>query len=163
MKKAVNAQLISTDISGDAVQLIYELVKAYKKDKVKKSLDAISLHHPDLPAADYYVSLNLVNQLDILLVDYIKRYIYYQDTEITGFRKMIQQHHLSFLKPGSSCLVTDIKEKIINRKKEVHEEKELVHIELPEGRSRLNWTWKFDRKEYNPGFDTLMDVVALEL
>ena len=163
VKKAVNAQLISTDISGDAVHLIYELVRAYKKDKVKRSLDTISLHHPDLPDADYYVSLNLLNQLDILLVDYIRRYIYYQDTEITGFRKMIQQHHLSFLKPGASCLVTDIKEIIINRKKEVHEEKKLVYIDLPEGKSRKNWTWKFDRKEYNPGFDTLMDVVAFEL
>lgn len=163
VRKTQNARLISADISGGAVQQIYNLVKAYKKDKVKKSIDTISLHHPDLPAADYYVSLNLLNQLDILLVDYLKRHIYYQKTEITGFRKLILQHHLSFLKPGSSCLVTDIKEIIINRKKEVHQEIELVHIELPEGKSRKNRTWKFDRKEYNPGFDTLMDVVALEL
>ena len=118
---------------------------------------------PDMPAADYYVSLNLLNQLDILLVDHIKRHIFREKDEIAGFRKMIQQLQLSFLTPGSSCLVTDVKEIIINRKKEVKEEKELIHIELPEGKSVKNWIWKFDRKEYNPGYDTLMEVVALEL
>jgi len=163
VKKAKNAQLISTDISGGAIEQIYNLVKAFKKDKVQKSLDTVSLRHPDLPAVDYCVSLNLLNQLDILLIDHIKRHIFYENDEIVGFRKLIQQHHLSFLTPWSSCLVTDVKEIIINRKKEVKEEKELIHIELPEGKSVKNWTWKFDRKEYNPGYDTLMEVIAVEL
>ncbi len=163
VRKVKNVQLISTDITGGAVQQVYDLVKAYKKDKLKKPLDTFSLHHPDLPVADYHVSLNLLNQLDILLVDHIRRNIDFRDAEITGFRKLIQHHHLSLLETGSSCLITDIKEIIINRRKEVHQEKELIHIELPGGRSRKCWTWKFDRKEYNPGFDTLMDVVAIEL
>ena len=60
-------------------------------------------------------------------------------------------------------MITDTREIIINRKKEVTEEKELIHIELPEGQSRHSWTWKFDRKEYNPGLDTHMNVVAIDL
>ena len=42
VKKAKNAQLISTDISGGAIEQIYNLVKAFKKDKVQKSLDTVS-------------------------------------------------------------------------------------------------------------------------
>jgi len=90
VKKAKNAQLITTDISGGAIEQIYNLVQSYKKDRVQKSLNVVSLQHPDLPSVDYYVSLNLLNQLDILLVDYIKRHIFYQEDEITGFRKLIQ-------------------------------------------------------------------------
>ena len=163
VKKIKNARLISADISGGAVMQVYQLVKGYKKDKVMRSLDTILPEPPDLPAADYLVSLNLLNQLDILLVDYIKRYILYPEDEITRFRKRIQEHHLSILKPGASCLITDIKELIINRKKEVHQEKQLIHVHLPEGRSGKSWIWKFDRKEYNPRFDTNMEVIAIEL
>ena len=158
-----SAWLISTDLSGGAVKQVYEMVKKYKSDKITKPLDDIILHIPDLPEADYYVSLNLMNQLDIMLVDYIKRYISYENVEIAGFRKRIQQHHLSFLPPGASCLVTDVKEIIINRKKEVHQVKDLIYIEMPRGKSTNSWVWKFDRKEYNPGFDTNMEVIAIEL
>lgn len=163
LKKIENVRLISTDISGGAVRQVYQLVKQYRKEKVKRSLDTIALHSPELPEADYCVSLNLLNQLDIMLVDYIKRYISYSEDELTGFRKRIQEHHLSFLRPGASCFITDVKEIIINRRKQVKREKSLVHVELPEGRHTKSWTWKFDRKEYNPGFDTHLEVIAVEL
>ena len=163
MKKIENVRLISADISGGAVRQVHQLVKQFRKEKVKQSLDTIALHSLELPEADYCVSLNLLNQLDMMLVDYIKRYISYTEDELTGFRKRIQQHHLSFLRPGFSCLITDVKEIIMNRRKQVKQEKSLIHIELPEGRKTKSWIWKFDRKEYNPGYDTHLEIIAIDL
>ena len=53
-----------------------------------------------------------MNQLDILIIDYLKKNSIYPDSELTIMRKMIQQSHLNFLVKHNAVLITDYEELI---------------------------------------------------
>jgi hypothetical protein len=165
VQKYSNCRLINTDLTGGAVNQIYTLVKSYRKTGKKESLDTVTFVRPDLPAGNIYlVSLNILNQLDIILVDYLKRFIKYSNDEISHFRKRIQENHLSLLKPGHSCLIADQEEIVKDYKNQVVFTKKPIYAQLPEGKKRLEWKWYFDRGgAFNKGNMTEFNVIAIEL
>ena len=104
VQKYPNCSLVYTDLTGGAVNQVYNLVKLFRKTGIREPLRSISYSNPELPDKDsYMISLNILNQLDIILMDYIKKFIKYPDDEIRDFRKQIQENHLALLKPGHSC------------------------------------------------------------
>ncbi len=46
---------------------------------------------------DFIVSINILNQLDILLVDYVSRFMKISEEDKAVFRKRIQQQHIELL------------------------------------------------------------------
>jgi len=112
---------------------------------------------------DAIVSLNILNQLDILLLDYIKENIAISSDEELEARKKIQQSHLTFLKNYKYCLISDIRETATNIKTNQTEKKDLCHIDLPENLPRKEWQWIFDTEGmYKDGCRVLFDVIALQ-
>jgi hypothetical protein len=108
------------------------------------------------------VSLNILNQLDILIVDYLRRYITCDDAEILSLRKKIQSSHVDSLPRDRSCLITDYEEWTYAQDQLVSK-KPLVHIPLPEGKKKTSWTWQFDlHKTYHKGKTTHFHVIAQE-
>ena len=109
------------------------------------------------------VSLNILNQLDILIIDYLKRFSIYSAEEIILLRKIIQQSHIDSLPHHDSCIITDYQELVYDDEK-LDRINPLIHVDLPEGKRKSTWEWLFDsQKTYYHGKTTKFHVVAIEL
>jgi hypothetical protein len=165
IQKYPNCSLVYTDLTGGAVKQAYNLVKSFRKTGIREPLHNISYNTPEFPDKEsFMISLNILNQLDIILMDYIKRFIQYPDNEIIDFRKKIQENHLALLKPGQSCLIVDQEEIVSDSKNQVVATKKPVYAKLPEGKKRMAWKWTFDQGgAFNKGNMTEFNVIAIEL
>lgn len=168
VKKIKNTELVKSDISG-FIMPVYEHIRNYKKDKIKKNLGEIKPLYSnfglnDINRADFVVSLNLLNQLDILICDYILKFKIYNENELLEFRKLIQKSHVHWLPINKTCLISDYLELNLNDKDELINEKKLVHTDLPINNSTKKWNWKFDtQKTYHSQFKTVFKVIATNL
>lgn len=165
VEKYTNCSLVYTDLTGGAVNQVYNLVKSYREKGIREPLSSIRYIKPDLPDSDsYMISLNILNQLDIILMDYVKRFIKYPDDEIRDFRKKIQENHLALLKPGRSCLIADREEIVSDSKNQVVAIKKPIYAELPDGKISMEWKWTFDQGgAFNKGNKTEFNVIAIEM
>jgi hypothetical protein len=160
-----NCNLIYTDLTGGAVTQIYSLVKSFRKSGEKQSLKSISFRKPELPDGDIYlVSLNILNQLDIILMNWLKKFIKYPDDEVSYFRKKIQENHLQLLKPGHSCLICDQEEIVLDQKNQIVSTRKPIYTELPKARRKMEWKWNFDKGgAFNQSYKTEFNIIAIEL
>lgn len=72
--------------------------------------------------------------------------------------------YLSLLKPGRSCIITDVEERAFKRKGEQTLKKNLIYCDLPQGSVTVDWNWNFDsRGEYYPNSKTVLSVKAIQL
>ena len=165
VKDSPNCSLIYTDLTGGAVTQIYSLVKSHRRTGVRESLRSISFAKPELPAGEIFmVSLNILNQLDIMIMNYLKRFIKYPDDEISYFRKKIQENHLELLKPGHSCLICDHEEIVLDQKHKVVSTKKPIYTELPKAKRKQEWKWYFDKGgAFSQSYKTEFNVIAIEL
>jgi len=157
------AELVTADLSGGAVEQLWEGRKKRKHGDGGSWLAEIILKQPlpDLqPGA--YVSVNPLNQQEILLCAYLTKTDYFQQEELTGFRTRIQSFHLEWITKKPGCLITDTVE--VNMDRQGNETvKSLLYTTLPAGFRSEQWNWEFDtRKTYRPGRRTRMEVSAVE-
>lgn len=165
VKKIANVVLLQTDITGFALP-VFEL--SSKKMNPPKNLSEIA---PDnniqladlIKKADFVVSVNLLNQLDILICDFIAKLNLYNTEEINLFRKRIQTNHWQLLPTNKSALITDYEELNTDSKNKVIHRKKLIHIELPNEKNAIRWKWSFDsKKTYHTNCKTEFKVLAME-
>lgn len=164
VEKYPNVLLHETDLSGGGIRFCWDLRKKKEEQLEEYVLDHFTPEKPDLPVKpDAYVSLNLLNQLDILLVEFLERKkVPIVDAEIKRFRKTIQQFHLDWITRKPGCLVTDALE-LNEGPGNKQEERPLIHVDFPESRRSDAWTWDFDLAgTYHPGWKTRMNVRAVE-
>jgi hypothetical protein len=157
-------ELVEEDLSGGAIERVWSLLRKQKGELSAAGLvEQISLNPPLIgQQADALISVNLLNQLDILLCDHIKRKVPFQQELSVSFRAAIQAFHLEWITTKPGCLVTDIKEHRIPQKGKATS-KALLYTHLPEGIRRDSWEWDFDsRGTYHPGSRTRMEVQAIE-
>lgn len=162
--KMDRVELVEEDLSGGAVEQIWNFLQKNKSElTATQLLEDISLNPPLSGIhADAYISVNLLNQLDILLCDHIKRKLPFQQEPSISFRTAIQAFHLDWITKKAGSLVTDICEHRIPQKGQATA-KPLLHTDLPKGIRRDKWQWDFDsRGTYHPGARTLMEVQAVE-
>ncbi len=159
-----SVKAIQMDITGGMIEEAYHLVQEFRKTGRKKNITDLtsSGFQPDFKPG-FVVSLNILNQLDILIVDYLKKFSVYTGEEIMALRKMIQQSHLDSLRAEQSCIVTDFEERVYDDSR-LERVSPLVHVPLPEGKRKTSWEWLFDsQKTYYSGKTTKFNVVAIEL
>jgi hypothetical protein len=159
-----NISLVETDLSGGGMEFCWGLRKAKGEHFSKYFLEDFDPQKPKIPGKpDAFISLNLLNQLDILLVDYLKK----KNGRITGgeikkFRKAVQEFHLDWITKKPGCLVTDVQETILNSDGTT-DEKKLIYADLPKAIRSSEWTWDFDLSGiYHEASETRMKVQALE-
>ncbi|UCH14923.1 MAG: hypothetical protein JSV22_02895 [Bacteroidales bacterium] len=165
VRKFENIELICEDISGGAIRSVYNLVKIYKSEKYKTDIKEIVCpgFKPD-EQPEYIISLNIINQLDILLVDYLKKHSIYNENELNCLRSRVQKSHIDSLIPGKSCLITDYEEIIYNADMTLSSRKNLIFTELPEGKNKKSWKWNFDLSgSYHHDKKVIFNVLAMEL
>jgi hypothetical protein len=159
-----NVKLIETDISGFAIPL-YNMVWQTGKSVSQFSPDSVKpVFDFDLSDFDLVVSCNVLNQLDILLVDYLRETLKIPSTDVSQLRKLIQETHLHMLPKSKTCLISDVEEISVDRENRIVGRKSLVHTELLPENFENEWVWKFDTHfTYRSDVNTWFRVVALNL
>jgi len=96
---------------------------------------------------DFVISLNLLNQLDIILCDLIQKRFNLKDDSLELLRRIIQTNHIKSLPQGKAVLIVDYEE--INFKTTKHEKKikKLLYCNLPDAKVSKEWIWNFDTKQ----------------
>lgn len=160
-KNLPNIRFIEADISGFA-KPVYEYVR---QGKHRPPIESLSPNFQfDLAGFDYVVSCNLLNQLDIILLDYLKEHCKIPKHDEDCLRSKIQETHLSILPPSKTCLVTDIEEIWVNKHEEVIGQKTLLFAPIPQNQIFDTWIWNFDNHySYNPHCNTMLKVIACEI
>jgi len=159
-----NFCFIPADLTGGLIKKAYQLCSGWREPDKNMVMNELQLPDFKLPRpVDYIVSVNLLYQLDILLIDYVCRFCKLHDKETKHLRKQIQEVHLKLLKPGASCLITNYEEVHLDKDNTIIGKLPLVHCTLPAGKYRKTWTWNFDtQKTYSPDHYTAMNVVAIK-
>lgn len=151
------------DITGGGIEFAWKLGKVDPKecDSILGSFTPVT---PKLDIeADAIISVNILNQLDILLVDYLKeKYPCFKEEQYISFRKSIQQFHLDWISKKPGCLISDVLEENYKNDKLVSSYN-LLHVDLPDYKRSDSWTWDFDLSGfYHKGLQTKMKVIARE-
>lgn len=157
-------ELIEEDLTGGAIEQIWQ---RFREDKTLLRLGhipgQISMTAPLLGIqADALISVNLLNQLDIILCDYLQKQGHFQQEALTPFRAAIQEFHLEWISKKPGCLVTDTAEEVESKNGE-KSSKALLYTDLPGGIRHDCWWWDFDSQgTYHSGSRTRMEVQAVE-
>jgi len=157
-KKFSNIIFQTNDITGGLIGFFY------KNRKEKVLMSTIESFKFNIPKnTDFVISLNILCQLHIILVDYLKKYNLYSDQELKMIEKQIQLSHLSMLPKEKSCLITDFEEEIYDEENKLLGINPLLHFDLPEGNFSKNWQWKFDSlMTYRPDAKTYFNTLAID-
>ena len=156
--KLPNVNLVNADLTGGAV------VKAAQAESFKQFVGWLPEAKPALSfdSFDLVVSVNLLNQLDILLCDYLKRRFGVADSDLLTVRRMVQQQHIDWLPKQHSCLITDYMQidKPVNGAPET--ETRLVYADMPNVAPFKEWEWVFDTSQrYSVKNNTYFKVLAV--
>jgi len=145
-KSLGNVELRVCDISGFA-NVAYQYAKQYRNRRERPSINSIQPQTTlDLSSFDFVFSCNILNQLDILLIDYLARYFEMSHDETTLFRSNVQQRHIDLLPCGRSCIVADYEEiTCMSDGKEISR-RTTVHHSIIEHTDARRWKWEFDTK-----------------
>jgi len=151
---------IRADITGGAAREVQRVRKGRRKlHKMHFQAEDICKAFPETP--DHWASVNLLNQLDMLLVSGLEKQGRHNTDQLLALRKHIQQQHLDFLLKRKALLVTDYREQQLDSEGQLLLEKPLVHIPIPRGTDSQEWTWKFDtRQTYHKDRQTYFCVLA---
>ncbi len=158
-----NVELIEADLTGGAIELVWQAAKKRRDHSLDTILNESSLSPPlSHLSPDAFISLNLLNQLDIILCDFLEKTGYFQQETRDHFRSLIQTFHLDWITQIPGCIVTDT----VEVSKDSHGREtfiSLLYTDLPEGHRKSQWSWEFDTHgRYDPGCRTRMEVQAIE-
>jgi hypothetical protein len=160
VKNLNGVNCVAADITGGYIESVYDLLK---KSPMEFSIPENIIPPRILPQkGKLIISLNILNQLDILLVDYICQKSRPGEEYVNMFRKTLQESHIRMLREHPFILISDYREILINTKGERLEEKELIFADLPPGNNEQEWEWQFDtHRLYNENANTFLKVRAI--
>lgn len=156
-------ELVEEDLSGGALEQVWKWVHGKSQARPEKLIEQLKFS-PPLTALkpDIMVSLNLLNQLDILLCDFLQKHRPFRGADLQELRRHIQDAHLAWITQKPGCLVSDIREEITDQNGS-REYKNLLYSTLPEGLRNESWWWDFDTLgNYHQNRHTRLEVKALE-
>jgi len=159
-----NVELIESDVTGGLIEQVWKKISSYPFYRKADNLDGMII--PEYkPVSDpgLIISLNLITQLEVLPVRYLRKKAKINEDEMLMFRKEIQERHIDFLSKYNSVLITDYEEVITDRSGGITKIPTLL-ADLPKDAEREEWTWNFDLKGadyYNSR--SVMHVIAVTL
>ena len=159
MRKYPNVHLVECDLTGGIVGFAEES-KIFADFLEKMPSAKLSV---DCQNYDAVFSVNILNQLDILLCDYLKEKFSVGETELSQVRKFVQQFHIDNLPIGKTCLITDYAEENIGVEDSLVGTKKLLYCTLPPSKQKQEWLWNFDsNQKYHSGKNTKLKVQAIQ-
>ena len=83
LKKFSTFKFITADITGGLLTQVYHAAKTYTRKKEKAPLEKLELQEfRPREESEFTISLNILNQLDILVIDYLKGFNLYSEEEL---------------------------------------------------------------------------------
>lgn len=153
-----NVRLVTADLTGGAVQ---RAMSAQSFDEFSKWLPGAASAF-DFGGFDLVVSVNLLNQLDIILCDYLRKRFNTDEAELKNVRNTVQQNHINWLPKGHTCLITDYRQIDIPLDGSSKIETQLVYADLPQTPPDAEWDWVFDTNQrYSDKNNTIFKVMAV--
>lgn len=153
-----NVHLVTMDLTGGAVQMAAQSASFADFLETFNSSSLLA----DLNRYDVVVSVNLLNQLDIIICDYLKRRFRVDDDQLRQVRVAIQQRHIDALPEGRSCLITDYVQVDSPIDGTAVNETPLIYCQIPENKSFKEWIWVFDTNQrYSVKNNTTFRVKAV--
>ncbi|MBU8891342.1 MAG: hypothetical protein KOO66_01075 [Bacteroidales bacterium] len=157
-KEFSNVTLQTNDITGGLIDFFY---KNRKKKVLFSSADSFKYLIPK--DTDFVISLNILCQLHIILIDYLKKFGIYSVQELKTLEKQIQLSHLTMLPKEKTCLITDYEEEIYDEDNILIGINPLLHFDLPNGNFSNKWQWKFDSlMTYRDNAKTFFNTTAID-
>ncbi len=159
-----NVKTQEVDITGGGIAFAWKLANTGSGGIDRTELSSFDPGFPSLEIdPDAIISLNILNQLDILIVDYLKdRDRSITDEDLITLRCSIQQFHIRWITQKPGCMISDIVEENHSPQGEVIQH-DLLHTDLPGSSRSEEWTWDFDLSGfYHHDRITKMKVQALE-
>jgi hypothetical protein len=154
------------NVSFLPVDLTHGLVEAAAGCKSYSQFQQIMKNQkPDLGLNKYslVISVNLLNQLDIILCDYLSKRFGTQPMQMMEIRKIVQEQHIMDLPLGKTCLITDFIEINLHTRTGFKSEKNLIYCTLPQVTNEQFWEWEFDTHQtYHQNFNTIFKVRAVQ-
>ena len=159
-----NVELSVCDISG-FVRPVYQYTKQYRNSRKRPFISDIQPQTTlDLRCFDFVFSCNILNQLDILLIDYLSQFFNLSHEETIIFRSNVQQHHFNMLPRNRSCMVADYEEITSTADGREISRKTSVYHPIIQRTDVQRWTWKFDTKmTYCKDKMTFFEVLGCKL
>lgn len=158
-----NIHFLETDLSGLAIPLYHEIKAAKRTNSNLNTSILTPIYDFDLTSFDLVISCNLLNQLDIILIDYILKHRKLTDTSMRQIRTMVQDNHIKSLPSGKSLLISDVTELLINKESEVQNKIGLIYTTMLPMPSE-KWIWHFDNHFlYHNRYKTWFEVHAYSL
>ena len=164
VKSLGNVELRVCDISG-FIRPVYQYVKQYNNRRERPPVSVIQPQTTlDLSAFDFVFSCNILNQLDILLIDYLVQFFELSHDETIAFRGNVQCCHINLLPRERSCLVTDYEEITYSPDGMENSRKTTVHHPIIQRTDARHWRWEFDMKmTYYENRMTFFEVLGVEI
>lgn len=146
-KNISNLVLVEDEITGIAEQIFHiinkkQVIKVDDLFKLIPEYNSSVLNH--IQDFDYIASVNILNQLDILICDYIFENYEITELDLVKLRKHIQNQHINLLPSQKSYIISDYEELNFDKKNNLLYKKQLVHLELKNSKNCLKWIWIFD-------------------
>ena len=156
-------RFIEADLTGGLIDKAYRICNQKQSISDKEITEELIPEPFELPVrTDFYISLNILNQLDILLIDYLRKKAKMSSETEGVLKKRIQRYHLNMMKKGYSCLITDTEELHIDDNERILGTIPLIYTNLPAYSEHHQWIWKFDtRRTYHHEYKTYMQVKTL--
>jgi hypothetical protein len=159
-----NVELIEKDATGGLVEEVFEKCRQTSAFRKMHSLDDIVIPELTLKGdPGLVVSLNLISQLDVLPIKYLRKKARVSEERFEKFRIAVQQKHIDFLLKHPSVMITDTTEVYAGTSGNT-EDFQWVVADLPEGKYKEEWTWDFDlNKSGSWEKRSVLKVIALIL
>ncbi|MCQ2959860.1 MAG: hypothetical protein MJ198_06705 [Bacteroidales bacterium] len=156
-KKYSNVHLVERDLTGGAIEL------AEQSETFQQFLSYLQeIKCVDWNQFDMVVSVNILNQLDILLCDFLSEKFSASEEQLKEVRRIVQQNHINELPNGKSCLIFDYREENKTVIDNQIQTKDLLYCTLPESSCCREWDWLFDSSQmYHKGKNTILKVKAM--
>jgi hypothetical protein len=159
-----NVRFLKDDLTGGLIEFIYKNIKPGKKYLLNSLIPEISTFSYSIPEdVDFVISLNILSQLSIIIVDYLKTLPVFSDNELNEIATIIQQIHIKSLPTNKSCLICDFEEELFDDENKFIGVNPLVFSDLPKGQFSEKWKWKFDSSmTYRDDIKTYFNVIAVD-
>lgn len=164
LESYTNVKTQAVDITGGGIEFAWDYAQSGYGQLDPSILSEFNPQTPDLESdPDAFISLNILNQLDILIVDFLKsRNPRFREHDFIPFRSSIQGFHVDWISQKPACLISDILEVNTDKRGKITT-LELLHTTLPDSSRSEEWTWDFDLSGfYHRNKLTKMKVRALE-
>ncbi len=164
-RNSPDIKLIDFDITGGAIDAAWAFSKSSEVGSYAKFLKEISgkVNWVEFEA-DLYLSINLLSQLHVHIVDFLLRKKKISQEQSVEVSRVLQQSHINSLPKGKSLLVTDFEEELYDEEEKLSATKPRVYTDISCLSTIDSWTWNFDScNEFYPDFNVKLNVSAFRI